>query len=40
MTEFGRRIHMNSSFGTVHGRCDMMFVMISSVKEGQVTEMD
>ncbi len=36
MTEFGRRVHENSSFGTDHGRGGVMFVMGGGVKGGRV----
>ena len=32
MTEFGRRLYMNSSLGTDHGRGNVMFVMGGGVK--------
>jgi uncharacterized protein (DUF1501 family) len=36
MTEFGRRVRENSSFGTDHGRGSVMFVMGGGVKGGRV----
>ncbi len=36
MTEFGRRVAENSSFGTDHGRGSVMFVMGSGVSGGKV----
>lgn len=36
MTEFGRRVQENSSFGTDHGRGSVMFVLGGGVKGGQV----
>jgi uncharacterized protein (DUF1501 family) len=35
MTEFGRRVHENSGFGTDHGRGGVMFVMGGGVKGGR-----
>jgi uncharacterized protein (DUF1501 family) len=36
MTEFGRRVQENSSFGTDHGRGGVMFVMGGGVRGGRV----
>lgn len=36
MTEFGRRVRENSSFGTDHGRGSVMFVLGGGVKGGRV----
>jgi len=36
MTEFGRRVRENSSFGTDHGRGSAMFVLGGGVKGGRV----
>ncbi|MDA7916425.1 DUF1501 domain-containing protein [Verrucomicrobia bacterium] len=36
MTEFGRRVTVNSAFGTDHGRGCAMFVMGKAIKGGQV----
>ena len=36
MTEFGRRVYENASFGTDHGRGSVMFVMGGGVKGGRV----
>ncbi len=36
MTEFGRRVYQNVSFGTDHGRGSVMFVMGGGVKGGRV----
>ena len=36
MTEFGRRLRENASFGTDHGRGGAMFVMGGGVKGGRV----
>lgn len=36
MTEFGRRVQENSSFGTDHGRGSVMFVLGGGVKGGRV----
>jgi uncharacterized protein (DUF1501 family) len=36
MTEFGRRVHENASFGTDHGRGSVMFVMGGGVAGGRV----
>ena len=36
MTEFGRRVGENSSFGTDHGRGSVMFVMGGGIKGGRV----
>lgn len=36
MSEFGRRIHENTSLGTDHGRATAMFVMGGAVKGGKV----
>ena len=36
MTEFGRRLYMNSSLGTDHGRGSVMFIMGGGVNGGQV----
>ena len=36
MTEFGRRLYMNSSLGTDHGRSSVMFVIGGGVKGGRV----
>jgi uncharacterized protein (DUF1501 family) len=36
MTEFGRRVRENASFGTDHGRGGVMFVMGGGVKGGRV----
>ncbi|HIM09851.1 TPA: DUF1501 domain-containing protein [Candidatus Poribacteria bacterium] len=36
MTEFGRRLYMNSSLGTNHGRGNVMFVMGGGVKDDRV----
>jgi uncharacterized protein (DUF1501 family) len=36
MTEFGRRVQENSSFGTDHGRGSVMFVLGGGVKGGSV----
>lgn len=36
MTEFGRRVRENASFGTDHGRGSVMFVMGGGVKGGRV----
>ncbi len=36
MTEFGRRVYENVSFGTDHGRGSVMFVMGGGVKGGRV----
>ena len=36
MTEFGRRVAENASFGTDHGRGGAMFVMGGGVKGGRV----
>ena len=36
MTEFGRRVQENSSFGTDHGRGSVMFVLGGGVKGGQL----
>ena len=36
MSEFGRRVRENASFGTDHGRGGVMFVMGGGVKGGRV----
>jgi uncharacterized protein (DUF1501 family) len=36
MTEFGRRVHENASFGTDHGRGSVMFAIGGGVKGGRV----
>ena len=36
MTEFGRRLYMNSSLGTDHGRGSVMFIMGGGINGGQV----
>lgn len=36
MTEFGRRVFENASFGTDHGRASVMFVLGGGVKGGRV----
>lgn len=36
MTEFGRRVYENASYGTDHGRASVMFVMGGGVAGGQV----
>ncbi len=36
MTEFGRRLYMNSSLGTDHGRGSVMFVLGGGVKGGRI----
>src|SRR5437870_13675912 len=36
MTEFGRRVPENSSFGTDHGRGGVMFAMGGGIKGGRV----
>ena len=36
MTEFGRRVHENASFGTDHGRGSVMFALGGGVKGGRV----
>jgi uncharacterized protein (DUF1501 family) len=36
MTEFGRRVYQNVSFGTDHGRGGVMFVLGSDIRGGQV----
>jgi len=36
MTEFGRRVRENASFGTDHGRGSVMFVLGGGVRGGRV----
>jgi uncharacterized protein (DUF1501 family) len=36
MTEFGRRVHENSAFGTDHGRGGVMFALGAAVRGGRV----
>jgi len=36
MTEFGRRVFENASFGTDHGRGSVMFVLGGGIKGGRV----
>lgn len=36
MTEFGRRVYQNVSFGTDHGRASVMFVLGSEIRGGRV----
>ena len=37
MTEFGRRVAENSSFGTDHGRGGVMFTMGGGIERGNVS---